>query len=89
MTAYNASLAAGVEQTRRAAELARTQYRFGYIGLLDVLVAERDLLSAESQQAASDASLRVGLVRIFAAAGGGWKVGSGETRKSSELAPDA
>jgi len=79
----NASLAAGVEQTRRAAELARAQYRFGYVGLLDVLVAERDLLNAESQQAASDTSLRVGLVRIFAAAGGGWEVGGGEGPKLS------
>ncbi|WP_167884625.1 TolC family protein [Cupriavidus oxalaticus] len=61
-------------QNRRAAELARTQYRFGYVGLLDVLVAERDLLDAESRQAASDASLRTNLVRIFAAAGGGWQV---------------
>ncbi len=73
----NASLAAGVAQNQRAAELARVQYRFGYVGLLDVLVAERDLLDAESQQATSDASLRVDLVRIFAAAGGGWEVDEG------------
>ncbi|RDK08944.1 efflux transporter outer membrane subunit [Cupriavidus lacunae] len=70
----NASLAAGVAQNRRAAELARAQYRFGYVGLLDVLVAERDLLDAESRRATSDASLRTNLVRIFAAAGGGWEV---------------
>ena len=70
----NTSLAAGVVQNRRAAELARAQYRFGYVGLLDVLVAERDLLDAESQRATSDASLRTNLVRIFAAAGGGWEV---------------
>ncbi|QQX87702.1 TolC family protein [Cupriavidus necator] len=70
----NTSLAAGVAQNRRAAELARAQYRFGYVGLLDVLVAERDLLDAESQRATSDASLRTNLVRIFAAAGGGWEV---------------
>jgi len=67
-------LAAGVAQNRRAAELARAQYRFGYVGLLDVLVAERDLLDAESRRATSDASLRTNLVRIFAAAGGGWEV---------------
>jgi len=73
----NASLNDGVALNRKAAELARTQYRFGYVGLLDVLVAERELLNAESQQAASDASLREDLVRIFAAAGGGWEVGEG------------
>jgi multidrug efflux system outer membrane protein len=69
----NAALIAGVAQNRRAAELARLQYRHGYAGLLDVLIAERDLLDAESRQAASDASLRKDLVRIFAAAGGGWQ----------------
>jgi multidrug efflux system outer membrane protein len=70
----NASLTAGVAQNRKAAELARLQYRYGYVGLLDVLVAERDQLEAESRQAASDANLRKALVRIFAAAGGGWEV---------------
>lgn len=69
----NASLSAGVAQNRKAVELARMQFSHGYVGLLDVLVAERDLLDAESKQAASDASLRKDLVRIFAAAGGGWR----------------
>jgi multidrug efflux system outer membrane protein len=50
------------------------QFTQGYVGLLDVLVAERDLLDAESRQSASDADLRRDLVRIFAAAGGGWQV---------------
>jgi multidrug efflux system outer membrane protein len=72
--ARNASLAAGVAQNRRAAQLARMQFTQGYVGLLDVLVAERDLLDAESRQSASDADLRRDLVRIFAAAGGGWQV---------------
>lgn len=71
--ARNQSLVAGVAQNRKAADLARMQYRYGYAGLLDVLVAERDLLDAESKQAASDATLRKDLVRIFAAAGGGWE----------------
>lgn len=69
----NVSLTTGVVQNRKAAELARLQYRYGYVGLLDVLVADRDLLDAESRQVASDANLRKALVRIFAAAGGGWK----------------
>jgi outer membrane protein TolC len=71
--ARNASLTAGVAENRKAAELAQKQFRQGYVGLLDVLVAERDLLDAESRQAASDANLRKSLVRIFAAAGGGWQ----------------
>lgn len=71
-TTRNVSLTTGVAQNRKAAELARQQYSNGYTGLLDVLVAERNLLDAESSQASSDASLRSGLVSIYAAAGGGW-----------------
>jgi multidrug efflux system outer membrane protein len=62
-----------VAQNRKAADLARQQYSAGYTGLLDVLVAERNRLDAESSQAASDAGLRTDLVNIYAAAGGGWQ----------------
>ncbi len=72
-TRRNQSLTTGVAQNRRAAELARSQYRNGYTGLLDVLVAERNLLEAEQAQATSDTNLRRDLVSIYAAAGGGWK----------------
>jgi NodT family efflux transporter outer membrane factor (OMF) lipoprotein len=72
-TARNASLVKGVEQNRRAAELAMEQYRNGYTGLLDVLVAVRNRLDSEASLAASDAILRSDLVNIFAAAGGGWR----------------
>ena len=59
---------------RKAAQLAHQQFDNGYTGLLDVLVAERDLLAAQSAQSVSDASLRKDLVNIYAAAGGGWDV---------------
>jgi multidrug efflux system outer membrane protein len=72
-TTRNASLSAAVAQDRRAADLARQQYTNGFTSLLDVLVAERDLLAAEANQAASDASLRKNLVAIYTAAGGGWR----------------
>jgi len=72
-TTRNAALATGVDQNRRAADLALQQYTNGYTGLLDVLVAIRNLLDAEAGLAASDASLRTDLVNIYAAAGGGWK----------------
>jgi multidrug efflux system outer membrane protein len=74
-TTRNTSLSAAVAQDRRAAELARQQYLNGFTSLLDVLVAERDLLSAEANQAASDAALRKNLVAIYTAAGGGWQGG--------------
>lgn len=72
-TTRNASLVGAVDQNRKATNLANLQYRNGYTGLLDVLVAQRDLLEAEASEAASDASLRNDLVNIYAAAGGGWK----------------
>jgi multidrug efflux system outer membrane protein len=69
----NLSLTRGVAQNRRAVDLAHNQYANGYTGLLDVLVAQRNLLEAEAAQATSDADLRRGLVSIYAAAGGGWR----------------
>jgi len=72
-TTRNASLVNGVEQNRRAADIAMEQYRNGYTGLLDVLVAVRNRLDSEASLAASDASLRNDLVDVFAAAGGGWR----------------
>lgn len=72
-TTRNASLATGVAQNRRAEELARLQYANGFTGLLDLLVAQRNLLDAEASAAASDANLRKDLVAVYAAAGGGWR----------------
>lgn len=71
-TTRNAALTTGVSQNRRAANLALKQYTNGYTGLLDVLVAVRNLLDSEASLAASDISLRNDLVSIYAAAGGGW-----------------
>jgi NodT family efflux transporter outer membrane factor (OMF) lipoprotein len=68
----NHSLNTAVTQNRKAAELANLQFTGGFTGLLDVLIAERNVLDAESSLAASDASLRKNLVNIYAAAGGGW-----------------
>jgi multidrug efflux system outer membrane protein len=73
-TRRNASLTTEVRQNRKAADLAMQQYQNGYTGLLDVLVAVRDLLDSESSLAASDASLRNDLVNIYTAAGGGWRL---------------
>lgn len=78
-TTRNASLSTAVAQDRRAAELARQQYLNGFTSLLDVLVAERDLLAAEANQAASDAALRKNMVAIYTAAGGGWRGGPVQT----------
>ena len=68
----NAALTTAVTQNRKATDLAGQQYAAGFTGLLDLLVAQRDLLDAESSQAASDYALRRNLAAIYAAAGGGW-----------------
>ena len=73
--ARNASLLTAVGQNRKAEDLAMQQYGNGFTSLLDLLVAQRNLLEAEASQAASDALLRKDLVSIYTAAGGGWQDG--------------
>ncbi len=68
----NRLLSTAVDQNRKAAELAQLQFTGGFTGLLDVLIAQANVLNAESARAASEASLRKNLVNIYAAAGGGW-----------------
>jgi multidrug efflux system outer membrane protein len=67
-------LAIAAEQNRKAVDLATQQYRAGYSGLLDLLVAQQSELDAESSLANSEAQLRKDLVHIYAAAGGGWSL---------------
>jgi NodT family efflux transporter outer membrane factor (OMF) lipoprotein len=66
-------LAVAAEQDKRSVDLANQQYTSGYSGLLDLLVAQRDELAAESSLAASNTQLREDLVHIYTAAGGGWQ----------------
>ena len=70
----NGLLRNSVDQNVKAAKLASQQFKSGFIGLLDLLVAQANVLSAESDLADSDASLRKDLVNIYTASGGGWKV---------------
>lgn len=72
-TIRNASLTASVEQNRNAAALVKQKYNNGYASFLDVLVAECNLLIAESGQVSSDYGLRNHLVNVYTAAGGGWR----------------
>ena len=67
-------LAIAAEQNKKSVDLATQQYRAGYSGLLDLLVAQQSELDAESSLATSEAQLRKDLVHIYAAAGGGWSL---------------
>ena len=59
--------------SRRAAELARIQYREGALDFLRLLDAERTLLQAEDEVAAAEANLNAAVVLIYKALGGGWE----------------
>jgi len=84
-TVRYSSLATSVAQNRRATDLAQQQYTGGFTSLLDLLVAQRDLLAAESSQAESDANLRKDLVAIYTAAGGGWHDVSDASGRVAEI----
>jgi NodT family efflux transporter outer membrane factor (OMF) lipoprotein len=68
-----ASLRSQSEHARAALDLARTRYNDGVTEFLTVLDAERTLLQAEQQYAASTTNVSLDLVQLFKALGGGWE----------------
>jgi multidrug efflux system outer membrane protein len=70
----NRALGEAVSQNGKASELATLQFKGGFTSLLDLLIAERNVLDAETSLAASDTALRKNLIGVYAAAGGGWDV---------------
>ena len=81
----NALIAYGAEQQRhdrlgqtaqaaqRALDLAREQYTHGLDTYLNVLDAQRTLLSAQQQLASSTTTESSNLVQLYTALGGGWE----------------
>lgn len=69
------ALSRAVEANRRSVELATGRFAGGQgVGnLLDVLVAQRDLFSAEDALVASETELSQNLVALYKALGGGWE----------------
>lgn len=68
-----AALARSAESQRRAAGLARERHAAGLSDFLDVLDAERTLLSAEDELARSEQALATAAVSLYRALGGGWE----------------
>ena len=66
-------LARAVDQGRRALSLARQQYVSGLSTFLDVLTAQRSVLSEEQQYADSTTTVSANLVQLYKALGGGWE----------------
>jgi NodT family efflux transporter outer membrane factor (OMF) lipoprotein len=79
LTAYAAeqrrhdALQGAVEQNRRALDLSRQRYTQGVADFLNVLDAERALLSAQLQLADSSTTVSSNLVQLYKALGGGWE----------------
>lgn len=67
------SLTAQAAASRRAAELARIQYKEGGIDFLVLLDAERTLLAAEDALSVAETGVNTDVVAIYKALGGGWK----------------
>ena len=61
-----------VVSNRRAFELSRTLYTEGEIAFLDLLDAQRSVLTSEQKQVLSRKQLIVYAVDLYAALGGGW-----------------
>jgi NodT family efflux transporter outer membrane factor (OMF) lipoprotein len=67
------SLQESVTQNKRAVNLAQQRYTQGVADFLNVLDAERSLLSAQLQLADSTTTVSQNLVQLYKALGGGWE----------------
>jgi NodT family efflux transporter outer membrane factor (OMF) lipoprotein len=67
------ALAGAVAQNRIALTLSRQRYTQGVADFLNVLDAERSLLSAQLQLAESATTVSSNLVQLYKALGGGWE----------------
>lgn len=61
-----------VTALRRTEELAAIRYREGYIGIIELLDAQRSLLNAELAEAQARADRFAATATLFKAMGGGW-----------------
>jgi NodT family efflux transporter outer membrane factor (OMF) lipoprotein len=80
LTAYAAeqarhdALAAAAAASHSALDLARQRYARGLADFLNVLDAQRSLLSAQLQLADSQTTISLNLVQLYKALGGGWEI---------------
>jgi multidrug efflux system outer membrane protein len=78
LIAYETSLDALTIQTRRveasreSLRLAELRFRSGTTSFLEVLEAQRQVLSAETDQVQTLLDRRRALIKIYLALGGGW-----------------
>jgi NodT family efflux transporter outer membrane factor (OMF) lipoprotein len=72
--AHHESLTKAMEQTEDSLRLVRSQYQNGLANFLDVLDAERSVLSIQDQVAISKQSITTDVVALYKALGGGWEM---------------
>ncbi|MEM1176892.1 MAG: efflux transporter outer membrane subunit [Acidobacteriota bacterium] len=86
------ALADAAASSIRATELARVVYDQGLESFLTVLDAERTQVDVEDQLVASETGVLLGLIRLYAAVGGGWQGESSQVvsdRAAEEVAAEA
>lgn len=66
-------LVGAVDANRRALRFAQALYERGETDFLNLLTAQRDVLSSEDALAATDANIAADLATIYKAIGGGWE----------------
>ena len=71
--ARRAQLIQAEVQSRRALDIARSRYQQGVADFLQVLDAERNLLSIQQALATSTTTVSTNLVALYKALGGGWQ----------------
>jgi outer membrane protein TolC len=71
--AYSVEVQGEVQSLTRARDLSQDAYRAGSITLTDVLDADRQLLTAQDQLAASRGDAARAAVGVFRSVGGGWQ----------------
>jgi multidrug efflux system outer membrane protein len=67
------ALADALKQNQDSLELILSQYQNGLATFLEVLDAQRNVLSTQDQLAQADQSLGTDLVTLYKALGGGWE----------------
>jgi len=84
LTGFNAEqrrrdrLDASVQASKRALDIANKRYVRGLSNYLDVLTAQKTLLTSEEQWVDSTATVSTNLVALYKALGGGWDTEAGQ-----------
>ena len=84
---HRAALADAVASARDSVAISTDQYKSGTVDFLQVLDAQRQLLSAQDELAQSDQTIATNLVALYKALGGGWE-GEADRARQRATNPD-